>query len=323
MNRNNQILSGILLIQLILVAIAFWPASTTSSGGAAPLLGEFDTTAVVGLTIRDNENQQVEMSKNGANWVLASADDYPVDESKVTPLLEKLKEIDSNRLVTQTDSSHGRLKVANDDFERLLEVSLQDGTTHQLYVGTSGGPSATHVRLDGQPEVYLTGELSMWDVNPGANSWIDTVYVTVPPTATLALRLENANGTFDFVKEGENWNMVDLAEGETFSSAQFTTMLNQTISLRMSEPIGKSTQPEFGLDSPRAVVTLQTTDGERLLQIGAEDEENSVAKWSESPYYVRISAATADSLVDKARQDFLDVPPTEGEGGGGGGVLSP
>ncbi len=317
MNRNNQILSGLLVVQLILVAIAFWPASTTSGGGSAPLLGEFDTTAVVGLTIRDNENQQIEMSKNGENWVLASADDYPVDGEKVTPVLEKLQTVNSNRLVTQTDSSHGRLKVATDDFERLVEMSLQDGTTHKLYVGTSGGPSATHVRLDGQNEVYLTGDLSMWDVNPGANSWVDTVYATVPPTATLALQLENANGTFEFIKEGENWNMAGLAEGESFNSAAFTAMLNQTISLRMSEPIGKSTQPDFGLDSPRAVVTLHTTEGERILQIGAEGEGNSVAKWSESEYYVYLSSSTANNLVDKTRQDFLEVPqPAGGEGGG-------
>lgn len=318
MNRNNQILSGILVVQLILVAIAFWPASTISGGGGAPLLGEFDTTAVVGLTIRDNENQQIEMNKNGENWVLASADDYPVDESKVTPVLEKLQTLNSNRLVTQTDSSHGRLKVANDDFERLVEVSLQDGTTHQLYIGTSGGPSATHVRLDGQNEVYLTGDLSMWDVNSGANSWIDTVYATLPPTATLALQLENANGTFEFIKEGENWNMAGLAEGEPFNSAAFTAMLNQTISLRMSEPIGKSIQPDFGLDSPRAVVVLHTTEGERVLQIGSADEEgNSVAKWSESEYYVYIPASSANNLVDKTRQDFLEVPqPAGGEGGG-------
>ena len=312
MNRNNQILSAILLIQLILLGLVFWPGSTTSRGGQEALLGEFDSTAVVALTISDTDDNQSELAKNGGNWVLASADDYPADDSKITPLLDKLKEIKSNRLVTKTDSSHGRLKVADDDFERLVELRLQDGTTHKLYVGTSGGPSATHIRHEGQSEVYLTGELSMWDVNPQASSWIDTLYVTLPQTATLALKLENQNGTFEFVKEGENWTMQGLAENETFKASTLTSMLDQITSLRMSSPIGKSKDPSFGLDAPRAVVTLQTTEGERILQIGAQqaDGNDSVVKWSESEYYVHISNGTANNFADKTRDEFLELPPT-------------
>lgn len=311
MNNNNRILGAILVVQLVLVAIVFWPRATTSGGGGAPLLGEFETTAVTALTISDGDDQQIALAKSGADWVLPNADDYPADESKITPLLENLNKINTNRLVTQTDTSHSRLKVAEDDFERLIEVSLQDGTTHNLYLGTSGGPSATHVRASGQSEVYLTGELSMWDANAQANAWIDPIYVTLPQTATLALRLQNANGTLEFVKQGENWTMQGLTEGETFNATAFTTMLNQITSLRMASPISKSTPPAFGEEALRAVVTLQTNEGERTLQIGAQFEEgnNTIVKWSESPYYVNITSATANNIADKTREDFLEVPP--------------
>jgi hypothetical protein len=310
MNNFNRILTAMLVVQVALVAFIYWPRAT-QSGAAEALLGEFELSEVSTLAISNNDGERVELSKSDGEWVIANADNYPADDSKVTPFIDKLKDIQSNRLVTQTDTSHGPLKVASSDFERLIEVGLQDGSTHNLYLGTSGGPSATHVRLNEQSEVYLTGALASWDANSAASGWIDTLYITLPPTATVGLNLQNANGALDFVKTGESWTMVGITEGEGFNESAFTSMLNQITRLNMQAPLGTTEEESYGMVPPHAMVTLQTNEGVRTLQLGAEDTENNgtVVKWSESPYYVRISAGIANNIVDKTREDFIQAPP--------------
>ena len=308
-NRLQQILLIVLVVQIALAAWVFWP-QTAASQTSGPLLSDFSTDNVSSLAISDSD-KTLTLTKQDGQWVLPDAGDFPVTEANVTTLLDNIEKVQTNRLVTQTDTRHRRLQVAPDDFNRRLELTMSDGATHDLYVGSSAGAGATHVRVDNQPEVYLTGDLNAFDINPQASSWIDTLYFTVPQTATTKLTLKNGNGTFEFVKDGETWTLSDLAEGETFNQTAFTNMLNQIISVRMTEPIGTEAQADFGLDTPQATVTLDTADETYTLSVGAknpEDSDNYIFKASNSPYYVRISSFIGDNLVNKTRSDFLEAP---------------
>lgn len=317
MNRHNQILAVVLVVQLVVAGLLFWqPWSAAAGSTAGPLIPGFTVPGVTGLTISDGDGNRVVMAKRGGDWVLPELGDYPVDSAKVEPLLQKIGELETNRLVTQTDSSHRRLKVASDEFNRLVEIELQDGASHKLYLGSPAGGTSTHVRTADRAEVYLTNNLSSWDVNAQASGWIDTLYFTVPQTETVALALENRNGVFEFEKEGENWTMIGLAEDETFNPSSLTPLLSQASSVHMTAPIGQEEEASFGLDQPQATVTLKTKDGDQektyVLRIGAKDpEDNSyVARSSESPYFVRLAEFTGNNFVDKTRDDFLELPPT-------------
>lgn len=315
MSRLNQILAAALVVQIILVgAIFLWPRPAASSA-SGPLLPTYKASEVTEFSITNGEGKRLALAKNGEAWVLPEAGDYPVDGTKVTPFLEKLEKVKSNRLVTKTEASHAQLKVAKDSYESLVELKLKDGTTHQLYLGSSAGASATHIRTDDQPEVYLTGDMNSFDANANASAWIDTLYFTVPQTATVGITLENANGKFEFTKEGEKWTLKGLAAGETFNENNFFPFLNQATGLRLTEPLGKE-DSWFGADKPQATITVQTKVGDQAksytLEIGDKDaKDNSyVVKASKSPYYVRIAEFTAKNFVDKKREDFLQVPPT-------------
>lgn len=311
MSKLNQILAITLVVQVALAAFVFWPRPAASSGGG-PLLPDYKAADVTSLTISNNEGKKLVLAKNGENWVLPEAGDFPADAAKITPLLDKIEKVRTNRLVTQTEGSHARLKVAAADFNSLLDIGLKEGASHKLYVGSSAGASATHVRADDQPEVYLTGDLTSFDANVQASGWINTLYFTVPQTATTGLTLENANGTFEFVKEGEKWTFKGLKAGEIFNETNFTTLLSQASSINMSEPLGQTEEAAYGLDKPLATVTLKTADKTYTLTVGAKsDEDNSyVVKSSESPYYVRIAEFTGQNFTDKKRDDFLQPPPT-------------
>ena len=316
MNRTNRILAAVLVAQIVLVAVAFWPKPASVAGGES-LLGGLEAEQVSRLTISDDTGNQVRLANELGGWVLSEADDYPCTENKVPEFLEKIIALKTNRLVTQTPASHKRLKVAADAFERQIELGLADGTTHKLYLGTSPSYGAIHVRADGQNEVYLAS-LSASDAGIFASNWIDTLYFSVAQDQIVALTLENGNGRFEFEKDDAGtWTMKGLAADETLNENNVTGLVNRIASLRMLRPLGKTEQDEYGLKEPSAVVTVQISDEQRgvqtyTLRTGAQsDEDNSyVVISSESPYYVRVSEYTVKDLVEKVRDDFLELPPT-------------
>ncbi|MBN1992674.1 MAG: DUF4340 domain-containing protein [Anaerolineae bacterium] len=317
MTRLQQILAVILVIQIGLAVFIFWPQASAQRAGE-PLLPNFAAADVISMTIQGEDGKRIALAKDGEAWIMAEADSYPANGEKIVSFLEKFEGVQTNRLVTETEASHKRLKVAPDNFNRMLEVTLQNGNQHQIYVGNAVGALATHIRADDQAEVYLTDAVQAYEIDPGASNWIDTQYYSVPISETVGLTLENKNGTLEFERNGENWTMKGLAEDETFLENNLTTVLNQVNVMRMTEPIGKKEQPSFGLNNPQATVTIKTVTGDHTLLIGAQNEntQDYVAKWSESPYYVWVAQYVAGNLVEKTREDFIQLPtPAEGEGG--------
>jgi hypothetical protein len=322
--RHNQILAGVLAVQIILSVVVFWPRSV-ATGAGEPIFPDLAADDVVALSIADADGNTVVLQKTVGDWALPEADDYPATADKVTSLLENIVGLATGRLVTQTDASHERLQVASDDFLRRIRFETADGAEHTLYLGSSPSYGATHFRVDGQNEVYLAADISVWDTNATADSWINPLYLSVTQADVTQITLENANGKLTFVKEeaeeeeedenaegGGAWTMRGLKADETLDEAQVTTVLRQAASVNVTEPLGKEALAEYGMDEPQAVVTLETAEKTVTLQVGAKDPDGDsyVVKSSESPYYVRVSGFSLNSLVENARDDFLQEPPT-------------
>lgn len=317
MNRTNQILAAVLAVQIVLVAVVFWPRPAASVASGQPLFPGVEADQIVRMTVTDATGNQIKLAKSMGAWVLPEADDYPTQQNKVPELLAKIVALKTDRLVAQTPASHKRLKVADGTFERLIEVELADGATHRLYLGTSPSYGASHVRADDQNEVYLAS-LSISDVGVQASSWVDTLYLSLTQDQIVALTLENKNGRFEFEKDDAGtWTMKGLAADETLNENNMTSLVTRVSSLQMVGPLGKTEQDGYGLKQPNAVVTVNTRDGEGnvktySLRVGAKSgEDNSyVVISSESPYYVRMSEYTVKDFVERTRDDFLELPPT-------------
>ncbi len=313
MRRHDQILLGALIVQVILAILVFWPREA-GSAAAEPIFPDLEVEEVVGVTITDEAGNTMSLQQQASQWVLSEADDYPVEGDKVSAFLEKLVQLSTERLVTRTDASHKPLQVSTDEFMRRIQLELADGATRILYLGSSPSYGATHFRVEGQSETYLTNRLTAWDANAAATSWVDPIYQQVPQDEVTAIRLENGNGTFTFTREDAgSWMMDGLAADETLNEAQVSALLRQATTVNMVRPLGREPQAAYGLDEPSAVVTLEGADGTVTLRVGGakDPEDNSyVVHSSESPYYVRVAEYGVQALVENGREDFLQPPPT-------------
>jgi hypothetical protein len=321
MNRRNQILIGILVLQLLVAAVVFWPRTSASSEAGQSLFPGVEADRIVGLTITSADGKSIQLAKRADGWVLPEAGDYPAQEGKVPSLLTKIVGLKADRLVAQTGSSQKRLKVAFEAFERRIEFELADGTRHRLYLGTSPSFRAINVRADDQAQVYLTSDLTSQDAGTEVTDWVNPDYLSIPADQIVAVTLENTNGRLEFEKDGDTWTMKGLAAGETLNEGAVKTLVSRLAPMTLLEPLGQEEKEAYGLQKPGAVVTIRTHsddtgDKTYTLSVGAKDatDNSYVVKSSESAYYVRVSEFSVKDMVEKGRVDFLQLPPTPAPG---------
>jgi hypothetical protein len=315
MNKTNRVLIIILVVQLALSAVVFWPRSAASGPGEA-LFPDLEVGEVIAVSIAGPGGESLEMARQSGSWVLPQAGDYPVQGGDLDALLEKIAALQADRLVTQTEASHKRMKVAEDDFERRITLRLADGVEQRLFLGTSPSFGAVHVRADGEDEVYLTSELTAQDAGMEATAWVDPIYLSIPREEIATITVENQNGTFAFVKEGETWVLAGLAEEESLDQTQVTTLISRASSVSMVRPLGREALAEYGMDAPTAIVTIETAGegGEKTytLRVGAHyaDEAGYAVLSSESPYYILAREFAVNPFVEATHEGFLAPTPT-------------
>ncbi|MCC6453784.1 MAG: DUF4340 domain-containing protein [Caldilineaceae bacterium] len=317
-SRTNLILLVILLAQVAVTAFVFWPrASATVTG--TPLLAGVNADEVTALTITDDNDRSVSFTKTDGVWTLADTEGYPANSDKISQTLTKLVAMTADRLVTRTPGSHGRLQVADDDYLRKVDITTPSGV-QTLYLGSSTGASATHVRAAGQDATYLTNEIATWELDTLPTTWINVAYFKVPKEKITEVTLQNANGTFTFVHDNENpeeWTLADATADEPIASANINTLIDRIATLNLHTVLGKSESPEYGLSEPLATLTVSTSAvltettgaeaGTTTLLVGAKDDETNtyILKSSGSEFYVRLAAFTGDEFVNKQRSDFM------------------
>jgi hypothetical protein len=312
MKRHQQILAGLLVVQIILTVVVFWP-KPAASGEATPLFPDVQVEDVTSLFVADDQGNEILLSREDGEWVMPEAGNYPTRSGSVTSVLSKTVQLESGNLVARTPASHDPLQVAEDNFVRKVVMETSGGDSHVLYVGSSPRYSATHVRLEGQDETYLVSGLSTYELTATPNTWVDTSYVSVDNAELVEVTLENEHGTVTFVPEGENaWTLADLSDDETADSTQIRTLVNRASRLSLKQPLGLTEEPEYGLEAPNATVTMVLSDTTETLVVGAHDEEAAsyVVKYSGAAYYVTAAETAVGQLVDATRESFLQAEPT-------------
>lgn len=310
--RHHQILAAILVFQVALGVFIFWPKPTTVAE-RAPLFPDLEAEAITALTVEDAEGASVYLELQTGEWVLPEADDYPASSDKINTFLERLLELQTAQVVASGEASHRRLQVSPDEFARRIAFETANGVEHTLYLGSSQQRGATHFRLEGQSETYLTNDVTTYEASVQPSTWIDPTYVSVPRQDVNRMTVENANGEFVFEKDDEGaWTMEGLEADETLDEAKVTGILQQFASLRMTAPLGEEEQPGYGLDEPSAIATVETMTDTVTLQVGAKLAEGGgyVVSASTSPYYVEVAEANVKALVENGREDFIKQPPT-------------
>ena len=224
LNRSNLFLAGLLLAQIILLAISALITGGTEGRQVQPILSGVAVADVERLTIADDLDNAMTFARQDGGWVLPDADDFPLNSEKVDEILSKLASLDTRRLVASNPANFARLEVKEDDFRRRIELEGAE-TAKVLYLGGSGGVDTVYVRRAEDNEVYLGRGFNSWELSTQVSTWLDASYVNVALDDVLEISVRNAEGSFTFLRDGENWTYDGLSEGEHFEDTKMPLIL--------------------------------------------------------------------------------------------------
>lgn len=259
MNGKLSILSVLLVLQVVLVLLL-------SSGGqadedSAAVLLEFDPDQVTGLLI-SNADQQVALSKGDDGWQVAG---YPADVAKVNVVLNKLASLAGPWPVATTPASAARFEVAQDKFQRRVQVQ-SDREIPALYLGTSPGFQKVHARRADRDAIYSV-KLSNFELPFDVDGWLDKnllAFDPAPETITL-VRLNSAGQ----VQSDSAEVLTNTEEGWLFNgeAANETVAITYANRFTMLQVIGVTPSAPAGLVN-LVQITLQRGDLQKQITIG-------------------------------------------------------
>jgi hypothetical protein len=349
LSRGNLLLIGLLVVQLILLAISVVTSSSTEARPPEPILATLSAADIEIIRFSDNLDSEVKLARGDDGWVLPEADDFPVDSVKVDEILEKLASLDTRRLVATNRANFARLEVGDADFRRKISLESADDSA-ELYLGGSGGADTVYVRRTGEENVYLSAGLNSWELSTQIASWVDASYVNVPQEDVLEISVTNAAGSFRFAREGDSWTVTGLDDGEDFEDTMMPMILRSAASIQLLAPLGLEAQDDYGLSEPPVIVQVryralieteepmqaeaegeaddsdaESSTGEPdeaepvyaeatyTLSFGAALDDGIVLKSSDAEYYVLVRDTVFNAFNDLSREDLVKAADVDGD----------
>jgi len=168
MNSSLKVLAALLIVQLVLWV--FLQSTGTGQTEESPALLEASLFEGDGLHLKidDAEGNNATLEKLDEGWQLASG--LPADAKKADELVAKLTGLTLGWPASTSADSHQRFEVADDNFQRKLEVISNEGAS-TLYFGTSPGYLQAHARGDGD-SVYAV-KLANHEMPALSDDWLD------------------------------------------------------------------------------------------------------------------------------------------------------
>ncbi|NLE99431.1 MAG: hypothetical protein GX601_00485, partial [Anaerolineales bacterium] len=96
--RIHLWLAGLLVVQIVVGVLVFWPRRT-AAGNGQPLLPDLSAETVTELTVEDTAGTSVRLAQVDGAWVLPDVGDYPANITTVDNALKLLADLTTGRVV--------------------------------------------------------------------------------------------------------------------------------------------------------------------------------------------------------------------------------
>lgn len=301
MKKLIFILGSLLVIQLVLAVAVNVSSDDYGAFQAQEKLLAFDRHAVDGLRIEDDKNSVV-LNKRDGKWLLPESADFPANTVNVERLLDTLAGLEKGWPVATTTAAAHRFKVADDGFERKLNLLSNGKPIATLYVGTSPGFRKVHVRADKDDAVYAVA-FNTWDANANTDDWIDKDILALVPGD---IKQVESTG-FSLHRDNDTLQLANLSDKEATDEKAADTLVEKLAQMRIQSVLGVDAKPEYQQDKPELEFKLTRKDGSVLSYRISEAVGGGyyVVKRSDLDNYFKVADYSVEPLKNVARREKL------------------
>lgn len=166
-SRKFSILSIMLFAQCLLITYLWLTPQGDETFTPAPLLataGERIERIVI------TADQPLTLRQKNASWYINNGD-LPADPEKVTLLLDKIEALHTTWPVANSKAAATRFEVAENNFQRKVQIFSDDTELGALYVGTSPSFNRAHIRRHGDDDIYALA-INIHDMPATQDAWL-------------------------------------------------------------------------------------------------------------------------------------------------------
>jgi len=294
-----------------------------AAGGGSKLLGDLDINQVAAVTIQ-SPDETLDLVRRDGNWVIKQRGDYPAKNSTVVEFVWKLADTKVVQKQPIGPSAYARMEVNQPDAEKgagtKLELKDKDGKALKTFIlgkevmkkpepnSPFGGSGYAIGRwlldtADKENIISISETLSEADTDP--KDWMDTSNF-IKVAKLKSIEVQHPTNSFSWKvfreKEGGDWKLAGLKEGEEGDSSKLSAIGNPLSSPSFQDILVGKKDEELGFDKP-IVIKLSTFEGFNYeLTVGKPTKDDDY------PVRVKVSAT-----IKEKREAPKDEKPEDKE----------
>jgi hypothetical protein len=338
MSGNRLVIAILVLVGLLGLVVLQWnkrEAEDAKAPDVVAKLPELKKDDVTELTISPPGKTAVTVAKTDGTWKVTAPIQADADKDAIDTALSKLEELEPIAVAATQSENHEKLEVTE---AKGVHVTAKqaDKVVADIYIGAylSGN---TMVREKDAVNVTTAKGSFKYAFDKDVKEWRDRVVVETPADSVKAVTFTNKNGSWKFVKEGDEWKQ---APGEkalaSFDPAKVLSIVGTFISLRANDFAAEGVTPEAAqvtAAAPNGKVVAEVSsdagDNQIVLYLGTKQEGGYYAmREGKTPIFV-VSEYAGERLLPSIEKFAKDAPgesitvnPTKRAVGGGGPGLA-
>ncbi len=251
---------------------------------------DFDTSLVTKVAVGDSATGVI-LTKSPMGWMVSDRSggkSYRADQVKALALLDKIKLMQKDQLVSENKANHTSLEVTP---EKAITVSLfssKDSPDQKFYVGKkSENWRYSNVRLEGQNAVYLVSGSIRFCFVTEISEWRDRGIFTHPVDSIASVRLADGSQIDKIKGVGETFWMARFAGQEVRANQEMVSSYLESMSKFVCSDWADETLPESAWKNSDGnySVTFVMDDGSiEVITLGKNDPSGR------NRYYFKNSA---------------------------------
>lgn len=300
MKKYKSWLTAALALQLIIAMLMFWGGKGDDAASTRQPLLASSTAQANRIVINDGDNT-VTLQKFDEKWQLPELSKLPANSGKLDSLLSKLEDIQLSWPVATTSSSQQRFEVAEDKFQRRLQLFDADQLLADVYVGTSPGFRKVHARRAQDNDIFAI-TLNSYELSAKQTDWLDKSLLSASDIQHIAgtdYALERRDDLWVFSESSEQPSSA-LPQLDTEQAKQLISALE---ALRVQDVVTQ--KPEASATS----LLVKTENNEWTYQFISTNDNYYVSR-NDIDMLFSISKTDFETITD-TRRDQLALKDTD------------
>jgi hypothetical protein len=290
--KRNLILIGAFALLLIVYLLTRSSEQVVSTD--RPFI-QCDSAKVTSIKV-ENKDGKIELAKQGEDWTVVGATEYPANKRSVGDAVSKLGQMKKLSMITEKSDRYAEFEV---DDETATRVSVtQQGKTTVFLLGKAGSSMQTSfARLQGSKEVWEIGGNYAGTLKKKPTEWRDKTITDLNMADIKKVTLQYPKNVISLALVDSVWK-VDAGKAQFDGDKSLVERLTRMISKISTVEFADTLAPD-AFNNPELHLVVELSSGDPIdFKLIPKDAEGS-------QYFLRKAGARTDFVIYKATYTAL------------------